>query len=258
MTASSAFFQEGSPVKISVFPSPEDWSRGAAGEILRRLDTRLSVHKNVSIALSGGSTPAPVFREMARELFRWPDEKKQKIHWFFVDERCVNPEDLQSNYRLAQETLFSPGKIPAGTVFRMKGENPSGEEEALRYERLITDILGPAIPHTPAIDLLLMGIGPDGHTASLFPGTSPEDDHHRLVVGVPQTGERVARITLTYRMLAWGGERLFLLAGADKKKLLEKILSGEGDLPSQWVLREATTLGHPSTFLVDGSVAPTA
>ena len=257
MTDSSTISLGGGSVTITVFPSQEDWAEGAAMAILSRLETRLSTHKNVSLALSGGSTPAPVFHAMARELVQWPDEKKRKIHWFFVDERCVSPEDGQSNYRMAKETLFAPGKIFADTIFRMRGEHSPGEEEALRYERLITETLGPAIPHPPAIDFLLMGVGPDGHTASLFPGTSPEDDRHRLVLAVPQEGERVARITLTYRMLAWGGERLFLVTGADKRPLLQKVLSGEGDLPSQWVLREAGALGHPSTFLIDASVAPT-
>ena len=91
MTASSTLSLGGGSVTITVFPSQEDWAGGAAMAILSRLETRLASHRNVSLALSGGSTPAPVFRAMARELAQWPDEKKRKIHWFFVDERCVSP-----------------------------------------------------------------------------------------------------------------------------------------------------------------------
>ncbi|MGC8528662.1 MAG: 6-phosphogluconolactonase [Leptospirillia bacterium] len=257
MTTPPTTPMKGSPVSLTIFSSHEDWARGAAREILSRIEDCLSRQRRVSIALSGGSTPAPVFQSLAGGILGWSDEKKRRILWFFVDERCVGPEDPQSNYRMAREALLFPGKVPGETVFRMKGEHPSAEAEALRYERLITDLLGPAIPHPPTIDILLMGIGPDGHTASLFPGTSPEDDHHRLVIAVPKQGDRVARISLTYRMLAWGGERLFLVAGADKKKILQKVLSGEGDLPSQWVLREAGSLGRPTRFLLDGASAPT-
>ena len=257
MTTPPTTHMGGSPVSLTRFSSREDWAQGAAREILSRIEARLSLHRSVSIALSGGSTPAPVLQNLAREIFGWSDEKKRRILWFFVDERCVGPEDPQSNYRMIREALLTPGKIPGDTVFRMKGEHPSAEEEALRYERLITDLLGPSVPHPPTIDILLMGVGPDGHTASLFPGTSPEDDHHRLVIAVPKQCDRVARISLTYRMLAWGGERLFLVAGADKKSILQKILSGEGDLPSQWLLREAGSLGRPTLFLLDDASAPT-
>jgi 6-phosphogluconolactonase/Glucosamine-6-phosphate isomerase/deaminase len=102
-----------------------------------------------------------------------------------------------------------------------------------------------------------MGVGPDGHTASLFREPPPRMTGIDLFLPCHRREQRVARITLTYRMLAWGGERLFLVTGADKRPLLQKVLSGEGDLPSQWVLREAGALGHPSTFLIDASVAPT-
>ncbi|MGC8499961.1 MAG: 6-phosphogluconolactonase [Leptospirillia bacterium] len=239
------------------FPTKTDWTRRGADAILARLDDHLARQRTVSVALSGGSTPAPVFREMAARLSsEWSEKKRERILWFFVDERCVPPGDPQSNYRMAKETLFAPANIEDRCIFRMEGEHPHADIEALRYERLLTDILGPAVPHSPVIDILLLGMGPDGHTASLFPGTSPEDDRHRLVIPVPPTGDRVARITLTYRMLAGGGERIFLVCGQEKRSILEKVLSPDGDLPTQWLLREASGHGHPTTFLLDPEAAP--
>ena len=116
-------------------PSKADWIAGGANLLLARLEARLSRQETVSIALSGGSTPAPVFREMASRLFsEWPEKKRERILWFFSDERCVPPGDPQSNYRMAKETLFAPAGIDDRCVFRMEGENTHADIEALRYE----------------------------------------------------------------------------------------------------------------------------
>ncbi len=244
------------PPVVFVYPSLSEWAEKGSETFLQRISGLLEKKRIVSVGLSGGSTPIPLFRALGRKIASWTGEARSRIHWFFSDERCVPPESDQSNYRMARENLFLPGLIPEKTIFRIHGESPHHDREALRYEKLLSENLGNPLPHPPALDIALLGVGPDGHTASLFPGSSPEDDRHRLVIAVPETPGRVARITMSYRTLAEAGTRIFLVTGKEKHDILARVIDPSGDLPTQWVLREAGMRMHPSEFWLDREACP--
>jgi 6-phosphogluconolactonase len=243
-------------IRVLVFSSPESWATKGAEILMSRLKKLLDVHERALIALSGGKTPAPLYRHLAQSLRSWPESKKNSIQWFFTDERSVGPEDFQSNYKMAFDSLFCSGRISVNSVHRIRGESPHPDREALRYEKELTDIWGSAGPHPPSLDIALLGLGEDGHTASLFPGSSPEDDHHRLTLPIPATGSRISRISLSYRSLTLAKTRVFLVMGKEKREILARALNPEGNLPSQWVLREATARSLPSEFWIDREACP--
>lgn len=242
--------------RVLLFSSKESLARRGSEMLLDRIREILDKHPRATIVLSGGATPALLYRSAAYSLRSWPVSEKKRIHWFFSDERMVGPEDSQSNYRMARESLFGPAEIPESTIHRIRGEDPVPDREALRYEKDLTHEFGSPVPHTPSLDLVLLGIGPDGHTASLFPGSSPEDDHHRMVLSVPAFQGRIARISLSYRTLASAKTRIFLVTGREKLEILARALAPEGSLPSQLVLREANAHSLPSEFWIDRDTCP--
>lgn len=243
-------------VRVLVFSSLESWTSRGSEILLSRFDKILKEHGRALVALSGGVTPAPLYRNIGQSLRSWPAIKKNQLQWFFSDERAVGPDDPQSNYKMALDSLFSLGQISGNTIHRMRGENPHLDREALRYEKSLNEAWGSSGPHGPSLDIALLGLGGDGHTASLFPGSSPEDDHHRLCLPVPESQDRVARISLSYRALALAKTRIFLVTGKGKRDILSKVLNPEGSLPSQWVIREATDRSLPSEFWIDKEACP--
>ncbi|HUZ78683.1 MAG TPA: 6-phosphogluconolactonase [Chloroflexota bacterium] len=198
-------------------------------------------HVHTNVALSGGSTPKGLFGLLAEPPYR------QRMHWtditfYWGDERCVPPDDPESNYRMANEALLS--KIPTGTVHRIHGEDdPHLAAEA--YERLLPD--GP-------LDLVLLGMGPDGHTASLFPHTPALQERSRRVTENYVDKLSTWRVSLTAPELQRAHQVLFLVAGADKAAALKQVLQGPEnteEYPSQ-LLRQAT---GGVTWLIDAAAA---
>jgi 6-phosphogluconolactonase len=180
------------------------------------------------IALAGGNTPRPIYAEMGRKKLRW-----ERVQFTFSDERCVPPDDEQSNYRMASECLFEPANIPEKSVLRMRGETDP-KAAAREYEQ----ILGPDYRH----DLILLGVGDDGHTASLFPGTPAVNETERRVVEnfVPRLHSW--RITFTFPLINSARDVCFLVNARKNRALIDKILSGDKQYPAARV--------HPS----DGEV----
>ncbi len=187
------------------------------------------------MALSGGSTPRRLYQLLAGEPFRgqvdWP-----RVEIFWGDERSVPPDNKDSNYRMAHEALLEALKLPAGHVHRMQAERADRDAAAREYQDEIARAFGvDANGGPPAFDLVLLGMGPDGHTASLFPHTAALGETKRWVVvnHVPQMN--TDRMTLTYPVLNRAREVLFLVAGADKAERLDELLQGPPDpqrLPS--------------------------
>ena len=167
-----------------------------------------------TVALAGGSTPRTLYERLASSDFPWSD-----ADIFFGDERCVPPDDPASNYRMARETLLS--KVDA-RVHRMRGESC----DAAGYERELREVFGPGWPR---FDLVLLGLGEDGHTAALFPGDPALDVRDRLVVRVERPDR--ARLTLTLPVLSAARAALFLVAGAAKKQALRRLVAGD-DIPA--------------------------
>lgn len=206
-----------------------------------------------TVALSGGSTPRSLFERLAvapyRDAIEW-----RKIRWFWGDERTVGPDDPASNYRMAREALLSKVDVDPALVFRLRGEADPPTVAADEYERDLAAVFGAKINGPPpSLDLVLLGMGDDGHTASLFPNTDALDERKRWVTAnhVPQ--HDTWRLTMTYPMLNAAGHVLFLVAGPTKAGVLREVLQGPYDprrLPSQAV-RSAGRL----TWFVDRAAA---
>lgn len=168
-----------------------------------------------SVALAGGSTPRVFYEELARDH---ADHPWQELEVFFSDERCVPPDHPDSNYRMAEEALLSKLPAPGAKVHRMPGEFCDAEG----YERELRAVLG----DRPVFDLVILGLGEDGHTASLFPGDPALDETERLVARVERPDH--ARLTLTLPVLSAARMAMFLVAGESKRRALRRLLADEG------------------------------
>ncbi len=234
-------------IEIRVSPDEQTLYRTAADHIAARLESALHAHGEASFVLTGGKTPRTVYEMLAGPLYAgriaW-----ERVHFFWGDERCVPPDDPQSNFGMARASFLS--KIPAAPdhVHRMLGEMEDADKAARRYEADIRKLY-PG-PREPSFDLVLLGMGDDGHTASLFPGT--EWDEERLVVGnyVPKLGSW--RISMTPRLLNAARAVVFLVSGDGKSKVLSAVLEGpRGIFPAQRIEPAQGTL----TWLLDAAAA---
>jgi 6-phosphogluconolactonase len=197
------------------------------------------------VALSGGSTPKAMFAVLAAmgaDALPWP-----AIELWWGDERCVPPDHADSNYRMTKQYLIDPLGLAAERVHRIEGERDP-VAAARDYERALVAALGAP----PVFDLIFLGMGPDGHTASLFPGSAGLAEHQRYVVAnpvdSPVAGGKTTRITLTFPALDAARHVRFLVAAADKAEILARVLAG-GDLPS------ARVRGADVAWLVDAAAA---
>ena len=163
--------------------------------------------------------------------------KWEDVHLWFGDERCVPPDDENSNFHMVQDALLSKSPNPIRNVHRMPADLPDANLAAQQYEEELTRFFKLAPGHPPRFDLILLGMGPDGHTASLFPNMPSLHEQTRLVVATPPGHEpRVERLTLTYPVLNNAANVLFLVEKADKADMVARVLEGPDDadaLPSQ-------------------------
>jgi 6-phosphogluconolactonase len=185
-----------------------------------------------AVALSGGSTPRPLFELLAGPPFRgrfpW-----SRMHWFWGDERFVAHDDALSNYRMVREALLSHVPIPASNIHPIPTEGVSPEAAASAYERELTSFYGAERldPARALFDVTLLGLGPDGHIASLFPGTPVLAERDRWVAAVV-TGESGTRITLTYPALESSRHTAFLVVGEEKRAIFGRLCRGDDNLPA--------------------------
>ena len=233
--------------QIKVVPDVAAMMHEAAGRTVEAAKQAIGEHDSFSIALSGGSTPKALYELLAREPYR------SRIDWsrvrvFFGDERCVPPGDPQSNYRMANESLMSKVPILPANVYRMKGEiDPA--TAATEYGQLLKEKFGDG-----GLDLTLLGMGDDGHTASLFPGTPAlHEAKHRCVPNYVDKF-KMWRITMTAPFLNRSKAVLILASGAGKAQRLKEVLKGPRDpdrLPIQLIQPSDGTL----TWLLDAAAA---
>lgn len=200
----------------------------AAAIILEQARKAIAERGEFRIALSGGNTPAPVYRRIAAE---GPNLPWDQIRFTFGDERCVPPNDSQSNFRMARENLFVPAAVPEKSIMRMRGEIDP-QIAAQEYEDQLNAI---AIENGERIyqhDLILLGLGEDGHTASLFPGTAALDETTRCVVAnfVPKLN--AWRLTFTFPLIDHARHILFLVGASKNPELIERILAGDQQFPA--------------------------
>lgn len=205
------------------------------------------------VALSGGSTPRALFQLLAQPPYR-EQVDWSRTHVFWGDERCVPPNDPESNYRMAREALLFHVPIPAHQVYRMPGESADPAAGAALYEMTMRRAFALAPGEQPRFDLILLGMGPDGHTASLFPHTEALRVRERLVVANYVSKLASTRITMTAPVLNAAATVAFLVAGSDKAAALAAVLEGPRDpetYPAQLVQPVHGTL----YWLVDRAAA---
>jgi len=206
------------------------------------------------VALSGGSTPRRLYELLASESYR-ESIQWDRIQFFFGDERSVGPEDGDSNYRMAREALFGPLGLADEQVFRMRGEADDLDAAAAEYEKKMRTAFGEVNSGgLIAFDLMLLGMGPDGHTASLFPHTAALQERSRWVVAndVPQLETR--RITMTFPIINASRQIMFLVGGASKAAALREVVSGQPDSQDYPTQSVAPTRGK-LMFIIDDAAA---
>jgi 6-phosphogluconolactonase len=202
-----------------VFADRDELLAAARAEFIERAQKALRARRRFTVLLSGGSTPRTLYESLADAPLDW-----NRVQVFFGDERCVPPDHADSNYRMAREALLSKIAIPERNVHRFRTEDADPERVAKEYEGQLQAFFKLRLGEVPTVDLALMGMGADGHTASLFPGTTALDEEVRLSVAVWVEALKTWRLTLTYPLFNKARCALFLVAGADKAEALRQVL----------------------------------
>ncbi len=225
-------------VEYSVAADAAALAARAADHFVEQAERAVASRGRARIAISGGSTPKATFALLADPARPWRARMPwDRIELFWVDERCVPPEDAESNYRMTREALLEHVPLDPRQIHRMEGELEP-EVAAARYESELRNSFRLEGAETPRFDLIALGMGPDGHTASLFPYTEAIHEMGRLVTAnhVPQ--KDTWRITLTWPVINQASSVFFLIGGADKAQVLKEVLTGPRDperLPSQLI-----------------------
>ena len=241
-------------VTYQVWPSGAAVAFASAQLFAKKVEQAVAARGVARIAISGGSTPQATFKLLADPTHPFlATVPWDKLQLFWVDERCVPPDNPESNYGVCRDLLLTKAPIPQANVFRMEGELDP-EEAASRYESTLRNVMKLEGAESPAFDLVVLGMGPDGHTASLFPKTAALHEMGRLVIAnhVPQ--KDTWRITLTWPVINQAAEVAFEIEGPSKTDVLAEVLTGPRDperLPSQ-LIRPAN---GKLLFLLDGDAA---
>jgi 6-phosphogluconolactonase len=228
-------------VSVNIYESSEELAEAAAQEFAARAGEAIDQRGRFAVVLAGGSTPKATYEVLASDYADRIDWSN--IHFFFGDERSVPPDHEDSNYRMAREALLD--HVPAGSVHRMQGELPP-DEAAEAYEQELRDFFGSE--ELPRFDLILLGTGGDGHTASLFPETAALEVHDRWVVANPVLKLETTRITLTVPVINAARAVYFLVAGEGKAGPVAEILEGTPD-PRQYPATLIQPQGGPKWML---------
>ncbi|HSN76505.1 MAG TPA: 6-phosphogluconolactonase, partial [Anaerolineae bacterium] len=235
---------------LTIYLDKEAFIAGAAEFMVERAVEALAQRGRWTVALAGGGTPQPIYARLAEagsaQRIDW-----SRVHVFFGDERCLPPDDPLSNYRMAREALLDFVPLPPDNVHRIRGEDDPALA-ALAYEQTIQRLFRTMAP--PAFDLICLGMGDNGHTASLFPGTAALREQARWVV--PQYVEvmQTWRVTMTAPLLNAARHAAFFVEGAGKADMLQRVLHGPYDpdvLPAQMI----QPTGGQLHWLVDAATA---
>jgi 6-phosphogluconolactonase len=222
--------------RLHIYDDPELTARALAELISEKAKTRANNSQKLNIAVSGGKTPSILFTLLAREyknVIPW-----EAIHFFWVDERCVEPTDPESNFGMTYDALFRYAFINPSNLFRIKGEAVP-EDEAERYQKLLWDKL-PVRNQFPVFDLILLGIGDDGHTASIFPDNLSllNSENSVKVAKQPLSGQK--RITLTGKTICNANQVVFFVTGANKSEIVSRIVN-----------RKSEANKYPASYIYD-------
>ena len=236
---------------IAKYPDLDTLSQQAAQYTVQLANQAIVTHERFTIALAGGSTPKKLYALLAGEPYR------SQIDWasvevFWGDERCVPPDSEDSNFHMAQEALLSKVPIPASQVHRMPADQPDHEAACQAYTAEIRRTFG--TDSIPSFDLIQLGIGPEGHTASLFPHQASLHEQQRLVIPVTVPKPPPERLTFTPPLLNAARHVLFLVAGAEKADVVHAILEGEYQ-PDEYPAQIVRPTNGEVTWMLDTAAA---
>ncbi|MHB8744422.1 MAG: 6-phosphogluconolactonase [Sulfuricaulis sp.] len=220
--------------------STQAFAETAAARIAQIIEQAIAQHGRATVAFAGGTTPREVYRRLAQDhRLPW-----HKIEIFFGDERAVPPDDPQSNYRMVRESLLEAAAVPSENVHRIPAERPDGEAVSREYATCLPERL----------DLIILGIGVDGHTASLFPGAAAMHEHIRKVVAVEGSKPPHQRLTVTPPVIMAAANKIVLAIGSDKAEAVARALTGSDsmeDCPARlardgiWIMDHAAASSLP-------------
>ncbi len=225
-------------MNLLIYETPEELAEAAARDFAAKAEAAIGERGRFAVALAGGSTPEASYEALARDYADKLDWSR--LHVFFGDERTVPPHHEDSNYRMAQRTLLT--RVTVGSVHRMRGELPP-TEAASDYEEQLREFFEPS--EVPGFDLILLGLGEDGHTASLFPETAALDVTDQWVVANPVLQLETTRLTLTIPVINAARAVTFLVAGESKAGTLKEVLEGDADprgYPAKFIRPEGEEL----------------
>lgn len=225
---------------IKIFPNVEELNLFAAEKFIRVGREAIEKDGKFIVALAGGSTPKALYKLLASEKFKNQIDWR-KVFFFFGDERSVPIDSDESNFRMANESILKPLEISSANVFRWQTELEETEQAAADYEKKIKSFFNLTENEFPRFDLILLGMGDDGHTASLFPGTKGLSEKKRIAIVNYVEKFDTNRLTLTFPAINNAANVVFLVAGANKATVLKQVLEGESQpekFPSQNVKPE--------------------
>lgn len=236
---------------VVIYPDSDTLSHEAAQHIVRIAQEAIVTHGRFTFALSGGSTPRELYSLLGSEPYR------SQIDWalvelFWSDERCVPPESEESNYHMAQQVLISKVPIPANQVHRMPADLSDHDTAALAYSREMQSTFG--TDGVPNFDLIQLGMGPEGHTASLFPHQPSLHEQQRLVMPVVVPKPPPPRLTFTPRILNAARHVLFLVTGAEKADAVQAVLEGHYQ-PDEYPAQIVQPVKGEVTWMLDKAAA---
>jgi 6-phosphogluconolactonase len=238
-----------------VYPDADTLAKAAGLDILRAAKQSVAERGVFTLALAGGSTPKKLYSLLASDPafaeFPW-----QKTHFFFGDERHVPPADKDSNYLMVSTTLLTSGLVPAGHLHRVRAELPDANMAAADYDVELHSFFTPEMRLNgfPRFDVVLLGMGPDGHTASLFPGSKGLDEKERWVIANWVEKFKTNRITFTFPVLDAARAVYLLVAGGDKTDMIHEVLVTKRDQPAYPVQRVQLVDGA-KFWLLDAAAA---
>ena len=238
------------PADLRVFGTIGELFQAAANEFASRLERAARERGRFCVALSGGNTPKGLYGLLAGGAYSslpW-----DKVFFFWSDERHVPPDHPDSNYRTAKEALLSRISVPAENVFRFPAEDSDAEKAALKYDQTLKTFFGARGGDIPRFDLILLGMGADGHTASLFPGSRALEENSRLVVANWVEKLKSYRFTFTFPLINQARCVMFLVTGKDKASALSAVL---GDSPSALPSQRVRPVDGELLWLLDQAAA---
>lgn len=235
---------------VEIWEDPTEISRRAAEMFVGIAREAIAERGRFSVALAGGSTPRLTYELLASEEYV-PRVEWDKVHFFWSDERCVPPGDDQSNYLMAAEAMLNHLPLEERQIHRMRGEDEPADAAASYQKELLEYFAG----EEPRFDLIMLGMGDDGHTASLFPGSVVEGDREHLVAAPFVTKFDTHRLTLTLFTLNLAGQVMVLAAGAGKASALKQVLHDNRDRADELPARLVRPVNGERLWLVDEAAA---